>query len=153
MEKDPGRYCLSVQVSLPPAQHRYACLSTRHTFIQTRDQEDFASSAITVTSRRRSGLREGASTLSLLPPAEFQNASEPSESSSSAQKVTKLPSEHSVSDNLWRSRHMPSTSTGVIREPLRATTKTGTEESLSFYYPYLNHLSLFNNNRLSIVSR
>ena len=37
----------------------------------------------------------------LLPPAA------PSESSSSGQKVTKLPRGQSVSDNLWRSRHMP----------------------------------------------
>ena len=44
----------------------------------------------------------------LLPPATpSEQVSDPSESSSNGQKVTKLPREQSVSDNLWRSRHMP----------------------------------------------
>lgn len=44
----------------------------------------------------------------LLPPAApSETVSEPSESSRDAQKVTKLPRGQSVSDNLWRSRHMP----------------------------------------------
>jgi len=52
-------------------------------------------------------VKEQAPDLLLPPAAPSEQVSEPSESSSSAQKVTKLPREHSVSDNLWWSRHMP----------------------------------------------
>lgn len=52
-------------------------------------------------------VKEQAPDLLLPPAAPSEQVSEPSESSSSGQKVTKLPREHSVSDNLWWSRHMP----------------------------------------------
>ena len=52
-------------------------------------------------------VKEQAPDLLLPLAAPSETLSAPSESSSSGQKVTKLPREHSVSDNLWWSRHMP----------------------------------------------
>ena len=52
-------------------------------------------------------VKEQAPDLLLPPAAPSETVSESSESSSSGQKVTKLPRGQSVSDNLWRSRHMP----------------------------------------------
>ena len=51
--------------------------------------------------------KEQAPDLLLPPTASSETVSESSESSSSNKKVTKLPREYSVSDNLWWSRHMP----------------------------------------------
>ena len=52
-------------------------------------------------------VKEQAPNLLLPPAAPSETLTTPSESSSSGQKVTKLPKGQSVSDNLWRSRHMP----------------------------------------------
>lgn len=52
-------------------------------------------------------VKEQAPDLLLPPAAPSETLSAPSESSSSGQKVTKLPRGQSVSDNLWRSRQMP----------------------------------------------
>ena len=52
-------------------------------------------------------VKEHAPDLLLPPAAPSDSASESTESSSDGQQVTKLPRGKSISDNLWRSRHMP----------------------------------------------